>query len=74
MTNEEAAAIVRKTVQEMRIKPGQTMLALEIAARAIERGRHLTEQEKIANFHSALREDTGNEDAQWIADFIEGKC
>ncbi|GJD41280.1 hypothetical protein [Methylobacterium bullatum] len=57
MTPYEAAAIVRQTADEMRLKPGMARLAIEIAARAIERGRHFTDAEKLEHLRAALLED-----------------
>lgn len=48
----DAAALVRETMQ--RFEPGPAHLALEIAARAVERGRHLTPGEQLENLKAAL--------------------
>lgn len=75
MTPHEAAQIVRQTADEMRLKPGEARLAIEIAARAIERGRHLSATEKLANLRDGIMADTGHtEDGRWVADFITQKC
>lgn len=75
MTKEEAAALVRQTKDEMRSLPPMAKLALEAAARAIERGRHLTPDEKLTNLRSGiLADDSSGEDARWLADFITTKC
>lgn len=57
MTQQEAAAIVRQTADQMRLKPGVARLAIEIAARAVERGRHFTDSEKLEHLRAALLED-----------------
>ncbi|TXN43565.1 hypothetical protein [Methylobacterium sp. WL7] len=74
MTPQEAAAIVRQTADEMRLKPGFARLAIEIAARAVERGRHQTDAEKLANLWASLK-DTGMDDdeADRLTDFCAEK-
>lgn len=66
-----AARLVRSMMEEKpwRDQPGVRM-ALSIASRSIERGRHLTDEEKAKNLIAAMESEDWEEDTVVKADVI----
>lgn len=68
---EHAARLIRSMMDEKpwRDQPGVRM-ALSIASRSIERGRHLTDEEKARNLIAAMESEDWEEDTVVKADVI----